>query len=129
VKHLLKHKLGRCARQFADRMNRKAAHYSGKQQKFGLAVFCLLFSTISISVLFQTFSAKSSAAKIFALPAHAPAHIGKNPEPPAPFISKKDYERIEKFKHSLDSNTLRTRTGLSDSIRLFEQLYTSQLKR
>ncbi|HVM87892.1 MAG TPA: hypothetical protein VMT76_06865 [Puia sp.] len=129
MKELLKSKLSRLAKRYAEKLNKKAACYSAIRQKTGLALFCLLFTAVSIAVLIGAFSGKQNEEKIFELRTRAPAHIGKTFSMPRPVITKEDYERIEKFKAGIDPGMLKNRPHLLDSITIFEQLYQSQTKK
>lgn len=129
MKQELKYKVSRFAKRYAEKLNRKTAGYSAIRQKIGLAIFCFLFTVVSISALIEAFSVNQNKEQIFGPRIHAPEHIGKNFSRPQAVITKEDYERIEKFKANIDPAILKSRPYLMDSIKLFEQLYQSQTKR
>jgi hypothetical protein len=129
VKRLLKNKVTKFAKRYAEKLNKKASGYSARQQKIALVIFCFLFTVFSTSVLIKAFTGKNSKEEIFERQLHVPAHVGKQFSMPEPVITKQDYERIEQFKSKIDSAVLKTRPHLMDSIQLFEQIYQSQTKK
>lgn len=111
--------------QFAQRINQ----LSPLKKKIAVIFFCILLSFISAQIIIKTIFLKTPDI-ILIHHAVLPQHIGKaNRQQPSFFISPADFERIEKIKKNLDSNVIKQRPGLMDSIILFEKIYYSQSKK
>ena len=106
---------------FCDRANQ----LSEKKKRIMLAFFCLSIFCASIYIL----ATIKDFHPVFIQKIHLHSHIGKSFSVPQPFISKEAFVRIENFKRQLDSQAMRERPGLVDSIALFEKIYHSQSKK
>lgn len=125
---------------WADYIQRKTNRLSLKMRKYGLVLFCLLSVGCSLYLIIESFTG-SSNKNFGATPIHMPVHsIQTGEEATRSFllITKKEFERIERFLHYVDSlggsvagmkirdSILSLRPGLMDSIRIIENLYQIQ---
>ncbi|HSZ85773.1 MAG TPA: hypothetical protein VK787_07065 [Puia sp.] len=112
---------------------------SANKKKMILALFCFLFGAISIYVIVATVTRRFLPHDLPVNPITIPYHIGKNFHQPGVVIDEDTYNRIEHFKHYLDSlkinnigrytEIMNTRPHLYDSILAFEKIYFIQLKK
>ena len=120
----------------SDKLNEQFKNYSVRKKKILLGGFCILFGSISICIVINTFYEKSIPAP---QPVSIPYHIGKNFHQPGAMIDTGVYWRVEHFKLYLDSlkiydaaryaEIMNTRPHLMDSIIAFEKIYLLQLKK
>jgi hypothetical protein len=108
---------------FASYSRRYSATWGKKQQLLFLAAVSVLFSVLSVVAIVSPFSKEEKVKKPVVI--KLPATIATDVEPR---ITKEEFERIQQFKRSLDSNTIKGRPGLMDSIHMVEVLYYSNLK-
>ncbi|HEY4876921.1 MAG TPA: hypothetical protein VIH86_15180 [Puia sp.] len=127
-------------RLFSDKLNERFKNYSSRKKKILLIGFCILFGSLSICIIVNTFYEKSLSRSIPALtPVSIPHHIGKNFHQPGAIIDETTYIRVEHFKKYLDSlkinnigrytEIMKTRPHLMDSIIAFEKIYLLQIKK
>jgi hypothetical protein len=112
----------------AGMMNAGFEKYSLRQKKIMLICFCMLCAIFCVLAIVNTCT-KIGSVRLKFTPLQLPPHIGKSFSMPAPFISKETFDRIEYFKNHLDSATKASRPGLIDSIRQFEEIYSTQSKK
>lgn len=120
---LYKHRL-------AGALQSKSERLSNRGKKFLLFLFCLFFATMSICAIVNAFTVKQ---KPMAVKGSMPRINHEKESPVLPFISKNEFERIEKFKQRiyalpkpvLDS-FMEARPKLLDSIAQIENIYQSQ---
>src|SRR5437764_12432034 len=101
-----------------------------------LFLFCLLFGSISICVIIKSFTNREYTLSIHAIT--FPAYIDKSNDdflPEQSIVSEKEFQRIEFFKHYMDSSRksltgklfydsiMKARPHLMDSILLLENIY------
>jgi hypothetical protein len=124
----------------SDKLNDQFKNYSDRKKKMLLVGFCILFGSLSICIIVNTFYEKSFSKSVPALnPIAIPYHIGKNFHQPAVMIDELTYLRVEHLKEYLDSThihdpgrfteIMNTRPQLMDSITAFEKIYLTQLKK
>jgi len=120
---LYKHRL-------AGALQSKSERLSNKGKRFLLFLFCLFFVSMSICAIVNAFTEKQ---KPVAVKGNMPRIEHEKETPVLPFISKQEFERIEKFKRQiyalpkpvLDS-FMQARPKLIDSIAQIESIYQSQ---
>ncbi|HSZ85845.1 MAG TPA: hypothetical protein VK787_07425 [Puia sp.] len=124
----------------SDKLNNRFENYSARKKKMLLISFCILFGSISLCIIINTFYEKSFSKSIPVLsPVSIPYHIGKNFHEPGAIIDESTFIRVEHFKKYLDSlkinnrgrytEIMNTRPHLMDSIIAFEKIYLLQLKK
>lgn len=134
-----------CIRQqqrWAAFMQRQMECLSGRGKLIALFLFCLVAGSLSIYLIVSSLSGKSSAS-VSVSRIKAPLHTGKTGDEntrSAIVITKQEYQRIERFRHYMDSlarspsgkplydSILKQRPGLMDSVAFIENLYQSQTK-
>jgi hypothetical protein len=131
-------KLDEFKKTICNTLNDKFKNYSARKKKILLICFCALCGSISICIVINTFYEKSKAIPVLK-PVSIPYHIGKNFKQPGAVIDAITFNRVEHFKHYLDSlkinNTgrytevMNARPHLYDSILAFEKLYVNQIKK
>jgi hypothetical protein len=133
-------KLNKFKKTICDKLNDQFKNYSSRKKKILLIGFCILFGSLSICIIVNTFYEKSLSRSIPALnPGSIPYHIGKNFHQPGAIIDEPTYIRVEHFKKYLDSlkinnigrytEIMNARPHLLDSIIAFERIYLLQLKK
>ncbi|HWB27712.1 MAG TPA: hypothetical protein VG738_19690 [Chitinophagaceae bacterium] len=130
MKQKIKQRYFSCKRRLADALQCKTEKLSVKGKKLLLGLFCLFFVSMSICAIVNAFTAKQ---KPLAVKESMPRITHEKEAPALPFISKKEFERIEKFKQQiyalpkpvLDS-FMQARPKLMDSIAQIENIYQSQ---
>jgi hypothetical protein len=134
-------KIALLARSGADALNRKTAKLSPFKMKLYLLLFCVAFSAISTYFILEAILSKDMIANpVFVKRIPPPAHIGRtNDQRVIFFVTPAEYDRVEKIRNYLDSiarsdkprytEIVRLRPHLTDSIVMFEKLYTTQSKR
>lgn len=117
-------------RRIADRLQLKAERLSNKSKKMLLFLFCLFFATMSVCAIVNAFTAKQ---KPVAIKASMPHILHEKETPALPFISKKEFERIEHFKQQVNAlpkpvydSFMQARPKLMDSIAEIESYYQTQ---
>ena len=124
----IKQTIERVARLVANWLNSKTEKLSIAKKKIGLGFFCVLSGVVSVYIILVPMIGSSfHHAPIQFQRAMLPKHIGKANPKPENSISKDLYERIEAFKNN--DSLMKAHPELLDSIRLFEQLYQSQIKK
>lgn len=125
---------------WADYMQRKTNRLSIKAKKYSLVLFCTLSVGCSMYLIIGSFA--GSATKDFNVASiHVPVHstqTGEETSRSPLLITKKEFEKIERFRQYVDSlggsaagmevrdSLLSLRPGLMDSIRVIENLYQLQ---
>lgn len=112
-------------------LQRKTNGYSRRKRKWILFVFCFVFVTESIVVVFYGLQ-QSNRAFVTVAP------IRSSPTPNftdiPPVLSAGEFRRIEQFKHYLDSNSrfrdslLAVRPHLMDTLTYLQKIYTQNGK-
>jgi hypothetical protein len=135
----LKTKITNKQKLFAGKLSAIDAKLSPSKKKMILALFCFLFGAISIYVIVATVTRRLLPHDLPVNPITIPYHIGKNFHQPGSMIDTDTYNRVEHFKHYLDSlkvnnighftEIMNTRPHLMDSITAFEKIYITQLKK
>jgi hypothetical protein len=125
---------------WANYMQRKTNGLSLQARKYSLLLFCILSVGCSLYLIAESFTGSSNKNLIVA-PIHVPLHSTKTGEENSHsflLITKKEFEKIEKFRRYVDSlggsasgikirdSLLSLRPGLMDSIRVIEKLYQLQ---
>lgn len=125
---------------WAAYMQRKTEGLSPKAKKYCLLLFCLLSVGCSLYLIIESFIG-TSKKNIGVAPIDVPVHAAQNGEKYTRsflLITKKEFERIARFHHYVDSlgrsaagikirdSLLSLRPGLMDSIRVVEKLYQLQ---
>lgn len=130
MKQKIKQKYFTYKRRLADALQYKTERLSIKNKKRLLGLFCLFFVSMSICAIVNAFTAKQ---KPVAVKGNMPRIEHEKETPVLPFISKQEFEHIEKFKRQiyalpkpvLDS-FMQARPKLMDSIGQIESIYQSQ---
>lgn len=135
-----------CIRQqqrWAVFMQRQMERLSGKGKLIALSLFCLISGSLSIYLIASSMMGKSSTGTISVSRIKAPLYTGKAGDEntrSATVITKQEYQRIERFRHYMDSlarspsgkllhdSILKQRPGLMDSVAFIENVYQSQTK-
>jgi hypothetical protein len=125
---------------WADYMQRRANRLSPRAKKYSLVLFCALSVSCSLYLIIEGFKGYSTK-DLGVAPIHVPVHTtetGDEATRSPLLITKKEFERIERFRHNVDSlgksatgtkvrdSMLSLRPGLMDSIRVIEKLYQLQ---
>lgn len=125
---------------WADYMQRKTEGLSHKAKKWCLTLFCLLSVGCSLYLIIESFTGTSKRS-LGVAPINVPVHstqTGEEATRSFHLITKKEFEKIERFRHHVDSlsrsttgmkirdSILSLRPGLMDSIRVIENLYQLQ---
>lgn len=125
---------------WAAYMQRKTARLSHKAKMYCLLLFCLLSVGCSLYLILESL-ASTSKKNLGLAPINIPEHAAQSGEEDTRsirLITKREFERIERFRHYLDSlgrsatgmkirdSLLSLRPGLMDSIRVVERLYQLQ---
>ncbi len=123
----------------SDYLQKRTERLSIQTKKSGLFIFCLLFGSISICVIIKSFTDRKNTFSIH--PITVPFNANKsNDDLPSEqiIISKKEFHRIELFKHYMDSlqksltgkylfdSIMNARPHLMDSILFLENIYQVQ---
>jgi hypothetical protein len=126
------HRLNATGHRIADNLQRKTNRYSSFRKRLYLFAFCGMFFGSSIYIVIHAFDhsvTKPLQIQAMTKPIAVPERMKVIP------IAKQEYERIERYKQQILSlpkqrydSLLLVRPHLLDSIRLFENLYQSQLK-
>jgi len=138
-------KLLQVERRCVEFLKRKTDHWSAKQWKIALVVFCLVFGAAGVNAFVEAFKERP-ASKI------SPAFVQKKIEAPpistqkrqgaiaAEDINEKDFQQlllIDQFLDSLNKtdsgrkiydSIISRNPGLKDSVRLLEQQYREKKK-
>jgi hypothetical protein len=124
---------------FAAKLSVYDSKLTAKKKKLILVLFCFLFGISSIYVIIATITKRFSSPEYQSAPVTIPYHIGRNFHQPGVVIDADTYNRVEHFKHYLDSlktnnigrytEIMNTRPHLYDSILAFEKLYSMQSKK
>ena len=130
----------RMQEKWANYMQRKTNGLSLRTRKYSLVLFCLLSVGCSVYVILE--SLRHNTTKNFGVaPIHVPIHsteTGDEATRSPLLITKKEFERIERFRDYVDSlgrsatgtkirdSMLSLRPGLMESIRVIENLYQLQ---
>jgi hypothetical protein len=130
----------RAQEKWANYMQRKTEGLSHKAKMYCLLLFCLLSVVCSFYLIFESFTGTSKQSLGFA-PINVPIHstqTGEEATRSFHLITKKEFERIARFHHYVESlgrsvsgakirdSLLSMRPGLMDSIRVIEKLYQLQ---
>jgi hypothetical protein len=114
----------------ADMLQRKTEHLSRNNKKLLLGLFCLFFVTMSTCAIVNAFITKQ---KPVAVKASMPRILHEKETPSLPFISKQEFQRIEKFKQQIYAlpkpaydSFMQARPKLMDSIAAIENYYQTQ---
>jgi hypothetical protein len=109
------------------------------QKKLFLALFCMLFCSLSIYLILNQLVNKTDKGEFSIKTIHIPYHIGKNIHQPGAWIDNQTFNRVEYFKKMLDSlkitdpvrfiEIMNNRPHLMDSIAAFEKFYLTQSKK
>lgn len=117
-------------RRMADVLQQKTEGFSTRRKKLLLFLFCLCFAGMSVWAIVNAFTAQQ---KPVAAKGHMPRIVHEKENPTLPFLSKKEYERIERFKQQIYAlpkpvfdSFMQARPKLMDSITQIEQYYQSQ---
>jgi len=132
-KSVIHNKWMRCKRKAADVLQKKSERLSERGKKAVLFFFCMLFAGCSIAIVIHAFT---DNAKTVTIKGKMPRIVRDKEAPAMPFLSKAEYERIEKFKayiyqlpKPLFDSFMQARPKLLDSIIEIEQYYQSQNKK
>lgn len=135
----LKSKLVDKQKIFAAKLSSYDTKLSKKKKTLLLVLFCFLFGISSIYIIVATLTKRFSSPEYQSAPVTIPYHIGRNFHQPGAVIDADTYNRVEHFKHYLDSlktndpgrytEIMNTRPHLYDSILAFEKLYLIQSKK
>jgi hypothetical protein len=125
---------------WAHYMQRRTEGLSQKAKKWCLTLFCLFSVGCSLYLIIESFTGTSKqnlGVASINVPTHS-AQTGDEATRSFLLITKKEVEKIERFRHYLDSlrrsasgvkirdSLLSVRPGLMDSIRVIEKLYELQ---
>ena len=131
----LNNRLHKCA----EYLQKKTEHLSTQAKKLCLFLFCLLFGSVSICLIIKSFTDRENTLSIHAIT--VPAYVDKSNDyllPEQTIISEKEFNRIEFFKHYMDSlqksetgkylydSIMKERPHLIDSILLLENMCQAQ---
>jgi hypothetical protein len=108
---------------FAASMHKFSASWQRKHQLVFIVAVSIIFISLSVGAIINPFTkdvTKVDAGKII-IPSQMQTEITMR-------ITKEEFTKVQKLKLSLDSETMRLRPGLVDSIRMVEELYYSQDK-
>jgi len=110
-------------RSFASGMDRVSASWKKRHQVTFLTLVSILFIYFSIDAIRKPFQLKGNAKKtgVMVTPKMIPVED-------MPTVTAEEFRKIQELKKSLDSNIIRQRPGLMDSIALVEGLFYSQQK-
>ncbi len=120
---------------FAAWLQQKTNGFSSKRVKIFLLVFCLIFLSVSIIVMYQSFK-KDNTNFYFISPIRTIPLLKEQRIRPA--INEQEFKRIHSFKMYLDSlqttakgklkfdSLLSTRPHLTDTINYLENIYYEQ---
>lgn len=110
-------------RSFASVMHKVSASWKKQHQLIFLALVCIPFIYFSIEAIRKPFQLKGNEKKtgVMVTPKMIPVED-------MPTVTKEEFRKIQELKKSLDSNIVRQRPGLMDSIALVEGLFYSQQK-
>jgi len=117
-------------RRLADMLQRKTDCMPVRRKKLLLVLFCVVFTGFSLQAIIHAFTEK---AKPVVARASMPRVQHEKETPVLPFISKQEFERIEKFKQQIYAlpkpvydSFMQARPKLVDSIVEIEHYYQSQ---
>src|SRR5579863_1134436 len=99
----LKSKITDKQKLFAARLSDYDSKLSKKKKTLMLVLFCFLFGISSMYVIVATISKRYSSSEVQTAPITIPYHIGRNFHQPGVVIDVGTYNRVEHFKHYLDS--------------------------
>lgn len=123
-------------------MQRRMERLSGKGKLIALLLFCLIAGSLSIYLIASSLIGKpfvSISVSHIKTPLHTNRSGDENTRSGI-VVSKQEYQRIERFRHYMDSlarspsgrplydSILKQRRGLMDSVAFIENLYQSQTK-
>jgi len=120
---------------FAAWLQQKTNGFSSKKVKMLFLVFCLIFLSVSIIVMYQSF--KKDNTNLYFISPIRTIPLLKEPRM-RPVINEREFKRIHSFKVYLDSlqkttkgklkfdSLLSTRPHLTDTINYLENLYYEQ---
>lgn len=110
----------------SNRMNGKLNKVSVKRLKTGLIIFCMISGGFSVYLAIEAIVAKPKVIKV--QPIKVLQHIRQQEEHSISDdrVDEELYQRIQRYKHHLDSTGESISPGLRDSIRVIEELYHSQ---
>ena len=113
----------RLQRSFASMMHKISASWNRKHKTIFLALVSILFIYFSIDAIRKPFQLKGNANKtgVMVTPKIIPVED-------LPTVTAEEFRKIQELKKNLDSNIIRQRPGLMDSIALVEGLFYSQQK-
>ncbi len=120
-------------RRWADKLQKKFEKFSPFGKKVCLCFFCIVFAGSSVVVIIHAITARQVPV---AAVTKMPRIMQEKQEPDMPFISKAEFERIEKFKGYINQlpkplldSFMQARPHLLDSIAQIENYYQSQNKK
>jgi len=110
-------------RSFASVMHKVSASWKKQHKVIFLALISILFLYFSIDAIRKPFQLKGNAKKtgVMVTPKMMPVED-------MPTVTTEEFRKIQELKKTLDSNIIRQRPGLMDSIALVEGLFYSQQK-
>jgi len=108
-------------RRFAKFMESISGSWQRRQKIFFLAAVSLVFISFSIAAIISPFSGRRMS-----MPAVIETPLNISSGELTPRITEEEFQRIQRFKASLDSTTLKQRPELMDSLRMVEDLYYSK---
>lgn len=132
--------MDRQQRKAANYLNNKVSVFSAKQLKMGLILFCVLFGSSTIYIIWKSIyqPAKIIVVKPIEQPGHAvlpKEHLGESA-----MLNATELRSIINFQKYIDSlqrtqkgrmiydSIMSERPGLLDSLSLIQQLFSEQLK-
>lgn len=120
-------------RRWADALQKKFEQCSPFGKRLWLCFFCIVFAGSSIAVIIHTIKTRRVPV---AATAKMPRIVQEKERPDMPFLSKAEFERIEKFKGYINQlprplldSFMQARPHLLDSITQIEHYYQSQNKK
>ena len=110
-------------RSFASGMHKVSASWKKQHKVIFLALVSILFMYFSIDAIRKPFQLEGNAKKtgVMVTPKMIPVED-------MPTVTEDEFIQIQELKKNLDSNIIRQRPGLMDSIALVEGLFYSQQK-
>lgn len=110
-------------RSFASLMHKISASWKNQHKVIFLTLVSTLFIYFSIDAIRKPFQLKGNAKKtgVMVTPKMIPVED-------MPTVTNEEFRKIQELKKNLDSNIIRRRPGLMDSIALVEGLFYSQQK-
>ena len=110
-------------RSFASVMHKISASWNRKHKTIFLALVSILFIYFSIDAIRKPFQLKGNSKKtgVMVTPKMIPVEDMST-------VTTEEFRKLQELKNSIDSNIIRQRPGLMDSIALVEGLFYSQQK-